>query len=352
MTQKLPVTVLTGFLGSGKTTLLNALLRRPELANTAVIVNEFGAIGLDHHLIEAAEDNVVLLDAGCLCCTIVNSLRETLADLQMRRTRGELPPFQRVIIETTGLADPLPILAVLTADRLVLDHYCLDGVVCCVDAIHAARQLAEQNEARIQVAVADRLIVTKTDLAPPADVARLRRELAERNPAAPIAEAVLGAIEPSALIAGGIANAARERERDIAAWLAAEAFHAGHDRAAPDVNRHDARIRAHGFLVAAPVSWAGLAAWCALMAEEHGEDLLRAKGIFWIEEAAAAVALHGVHKTFAPPQRLAAWPYPDRRGRLVVIARDIEAARLTDTLKIFALPPGTPRPLSFADAAE
>jgi G3E family GTPase len=288
-----PVTVLTGFLGSGKTTLLNRLLRDPRLADTAVIVNEFGEIGLDHLLIERAEENVVLLDSGCLCCTVSGSLRETLADLQLRRKVGELPAFRRVVIETTGLADPGPILATLAGDRLVTDHYRLAGLVACVDGLHALEEFAEHREAVRQAAMADRLVLTKTDLASEERLEEIRRALAVRNPAAPILESGATSPDPALLL-----DDAATPER-LRAWIAEERY-PGHD------HRHDDEVAAACFLVEPPVSWAGLAAW------PYGED---------------------------------------RRSRLVVIARDLARAELEGTLAVLALPPGAQRPLSFADFA-
>src|SRR5688572_885050 len=183
---KLPVVLLTGFLGSGKTLLLNTLLRAPAFANTAVIVNEFGEIGLDHALMRTSSDNVVLLEAGCLCCTIADSLHETLADLHFRRVRGELPPFERVVIETTGLADPAPILNTLLGNKLVTGHYRLDAAVVTVDAVHFLEELARHREVEKQVSVADRLVVTKADVVSPVDLSRVKHRLTQLNPRVPI----------------------------------------------------------------------------------------------------------------------------------------------------------------------
>ena len=185
---KLPVILLTGFLGSGKTLLLNAALKAPGFANTAVIVNEFGEIGLDHALVQSSVDNVVLLDAGCLCCTIAESLHETLADLYFKRVRKEVPPFERVIIETTGLADPAPILNTLLGHKLVTEHFRLDAAVTTVDAVNAAGELEQHREVAKQIAVADRLVITKADVASPRQVADLRGLFKTLNPGADILE--------------------------------------------------------------------------------------------------------------------------------------------------------------------
>jgi G3E family GTPase len=327
---RVPIFLLTGFLGSGKTTLLNALLKRPEFANTAVIVNEFGEIGLDHFLIERSQDNVVLLEAGCLCCTIADSLHETLADLNFRKVRGDIPLFARVVIETTGLADPAPILNTLLGNRLVTDHYRLEGVVVTVDAQHALAELDAHAESVKQVAIADRLVVTKLDMV--AMPAALLARLTAINPRAQVAESRDGA---AALQAFAPIDTHR-----IAADVQADDDHGHHDHGR-DVNRHDAHVKAHCFVIDDPASWAGVAAWWRVMSEACGDRLLRCKGILRIDDTGEIVFVQGVQRVFHRPERLAGWPDADRRSRLVCITRDVDPEVLRAALAALQLPPGT-----------
>jgi G3E family GTPase len=329
---RVPIFLLTGFLGSGKTTLLNALLGRPEFANTAVIVNEFGEIGLDHFLIERSQDNVVLLEAGCLCCTIADSLHETLADLNFRKVRGDIPPFARVVIETTGLADPAPILNTLLGNRLVTDHYRLEGVVVTVDAQHALSELDAHAESVKQIAVADRLVVTKLDMvAMPAD---LRGRLAALNPRAEVVESREGAAALQAFAPIDTHRVAAESDHH-------HNHHHDHDHHGTDVNRHDAHVKAHCFVVEDPASWAGVAAWWRVMTEACGDRLLRCKGILRIQDTGEVVFVQGVQRVFHRPERLAGWPDADHRSRLVCITRDVEADVLRAALRALELPPGS-----------
>ena len=328
---RIPIHLLTGFLGSGKTTLLNALLRSPAFANTAVIVNEFGEIGLDHFLIEQSQDNVVLLDAGCLCCTISDSLHETLAELFAKRVRGEVPPFERVVVETTGLADPGPILNTLLGHRLVTAHYQLEAAIVTVDAQHVLSLIDEQPEVARQIAIADRLVLTKTDLA--GDTERVRARLRALNAWAPVVVSVSGEAALEAF-------APLDRYRLMRVAVRDHSPH-HHDHSSHDRNRHDARIRAVCLTFDAAASWSGIAAWWQLLSDTLGDRLLRCKGLLRIADSGESVFIQGVQRVFHRPERLSIWPDADPRSRLVCIARDIDAHEVEATLVALECPAGT-----------
>jgi G3E family GTPase len=348
----IPISVITGFLGSGKTTLLSRLLKHADMADTAVLINEFGEIGLDHELVEAVSGETVVMDSGCLCCTIRGDLAQSLRTLYFRRVRGEVPQFRRVVIETTGLADPAPILQTLMEDPIIETYYRLDTVVTTVDAVNGAAQLDAQFESVKQAAVADRLLLTKCDIAAPDAVARLTARLKALNPGAPIYSVNHGDIEPARLFGAGLYNPATKTV-DVQNWLRAEAYepephdhdHHGHgdghdhrhhhDHAAPDVNRHDARIRATCLTVDEPIDWDSFSLWMGSLARYRGEDLLRVKGILNVVGEEKPVAIHGVQHVFHPPARLPAWPSADRRSRIVLITRDMDRAFLEQSFATY-----------------
>lgn len=330
---RVPVSVITGFLGSGKTTLLSRLLRHPGMADAAVIINEFGEIGLDHHLVESSNDDVVVMSSGCLCCTVRTDLVDTLRSLHARRASGAVGRFRRVLVETTGLADPAPILHTLMNDPMVARQYVLDAVVTTVDALHGAGQLDRHVESVKQAAVADRLLLTKVDLASANQVREIRERLHALNPGAPILEAAQGEVDPSVLFDVGLYDPATKSDA-VRDWLRTEAYAGHHHHAshAADVNRHDARIRAHCLVYDQPLQWRFFSPNLASLISRHAEKLLRVKGILNVDGEPQPVVVHGVQHQFQR-MRLAAWPDADRRSRLVLITRDLDHETLQGWLR-------------------
>ena len=310
-----PVLVLTGFLGSGKTTLLRHLLRQPEFSRTAVIINEFGEIGLDHDLVEASDDSFIALTTGCLCCKVRDDLVATLDDMLRRRAQGRVPPFTRVVIETSGLADPAPILHTLMTDPIMAEYLTLGGVVTSVDAVTGAATLDREAVSIKQVALADRLVLTKSDLAGAAPPELLSR-LARLNVAAPLLHADHGRIDPQALFGAGQYDS-RDKSFDVRSWLGE----------GPDEHLHhphDADIQTYAVVREAPIPAVALTLLLETLAEHCGADLLRLKGIVNIRESPDRPAvIHGVQHVFHAPTWLARWPSDDRRSRMVVITRGI-----------------------------
>ncbi|HEY7084172.1 MAG TPA: GTP-binding protein [Hyphomicrobiaceae bacterium] len=314
----IPVAVLTGFLGSGKTTLLGRLLRHPDFARTAVIINEFGEVGLDHDLVEASEESFVELRTGCLCCAVRGDLALTLEDLLRRRDAGTVSPFERVAIETSGLADPAPILHTLMSDAGLARRLALAGVVATVDTVNGLATLERYPQSVKQVALADRLILTKTDLAH-ARCADLVARLAVLNPAAKRLEASFGEVDPARLFDMG--HPVSLRAHDLPDWLGLEA----HGEA--PAGGHHAQVSCFAILRDAPVKAVALTLFLEALAEHCGGDLLRLKGIVNIAESPDRPAvIHGVQHVFHPPVWLDRWPSQDRRSRLVCIGRDIDQA--------------------------
>jgi G3E family GTPase len=321
----IPVSVLTGFLGSGKTTMLRHLLRQPEFSRTAVIINEFGEVGLDHELVEASEDSLIALQTGCLCCKIRTDLAQTLQDLLRRRDEGRCAPFERIVIETSGLADPAPILQTLMTDAAIADRLVLGGVVTTVDAVTGAATLAREGVSQKQIAVADRIVLTKSDLAGAAEPALLRR-LDALNAGAPVLTAAHGRIDPARIFDCALYDP-RTKSTDVQAWLAQEAHgHAndGHAHDGPAYARHDADIAAYAILRDEPIPAVALALFLEALAEHCGDDMLRLKGIVNVCESPDRPAvIHGVQHVFHAPAWLDRWPSEDRGSRMVFIVRRI-----------------------------
>jgi G3E family GTPase len=315
---RLPVTVITGFLGSGKTTLIRRMLGHPGMNRAAVIVNEFGEVGIDHDLIAASSESVTLLSNGCLCCVVRTDLQETLRTLFAQRRAGEVIDFDRVLVETSGLADPAPVIQTLATDTMLAAHYRLDGVVTLVDAVNGPGQLDREAEAVKQAALADRLLVTKTDLAP---AGPLREQLRALNARAEVAEVVQGEIDPGFLTGIGLASA-RADATQIGRWLGAGSGEGAYLGAVAP--RHDRAITTFTLWFDRPFGWQAFTAAMELLTSLRGPDLLRVKGLMNVEGEPGPVVVQGVQHVFHPPVTLAAWPSADRRSRLVFITRGID----------------------------
>ncbi|MEJ5990690.1 GTP-binding protein [Ramlibacter sp. PS3R-8] len=332
---KLPVTLITGFLGSGKTTLISKLLRHPDMNRVAVVINEVGEIGIDHDIVAMSSENIALLANGCICCSVRTDLQETLRDLFARRRVGEIADFDRVIIETTGLADPAPVVQTLAGDTLIAAHFRLDGVVTLVDAVNGATQLANHAEPAKQIALADRVLLTKTDLASAQQVTALTEAIHEINPGAGVMPVLNGEVEPRDLVNLGLASARAGAAtlRFLGEPLEGEGS-GGEARLGRRPALHDGSIRTLSLRFDQPFTWSSLSAALELLATLRGPDLLRVKGIVNVE--GKPVVVQGVQHIFHPPVTLDRWPGDDTRTRLVFITRRIEADTIRNLLQAVA----------------
>ena len=322
---KLPVTLITGFLGSGKTTLLRRLLRDPGMNRAAVIINEFGEVGIDHELVASSSESMTLLSNGCLCCTVRTDLQETLRELFIKRRAGEVIDFDRVFVETTGLADPVPVLHTLQTDGMLGAQYRLDCVLTLIDAVNGLKNLDDMPEAAKQAAVADRIVITKSDIAERGAVAALEARLARMNPYAARSLAVNGELDVAFLRDVG-PRSTRATPQDLERWLApsgearAEGAYLG-ERVRPGA--HDASIRSFCLWFEKPFTWDTFSAAVQVLTSLRGSDLLRVKGFVNVAGEPGPVLVQGAQHVFHPPVTLEAWAGEDRRSRIVFITRNL-----------------------------
>ncbi len=365
-----PVNLITGFLGSGKTTLLKRLLLQPALADAAVLINEFGQIGLDHHLLERIDETMVLLPSGCLCCTIRGELADALRALHSRRERGEVPWFRRVVIESTGLADPFPIASTVHSDPVLRHHFRLGQIVTVVDAVHAESQFDAHEQSVRQAAVADQLVLSKTSLAGPLRTQALIARLRKLNPLAPLHDAERDPIDAGTLLCAGLFDlgaksaqaqrwfaaertpalwpdfavpASPETETDTTTDTAPDTTHELDTgryltrvmAAPPGSSRHADEWVAFSVTLDAPLDWTRFGIWLTALVHRHGQNILRIKGLLNVQGSDTPVALHGVQQLIHAPEHLAAWPDESRASRLVFIARGLEPLRVQRSLGAF-----------------
>jgi G3E family GTPase len=338
----IPVSVITGFLGSGKTTLLSRLLADPRMNKAAVIINEFGEVGLDHVLVTSPRDEVVLLSSGCLCCSLRGDLVNTLTQLWNERARGEIPSFDRVLVETTGLADPAPVLLTVTADERLSEVFHVERVITTVDAVHGLDQLDSQPEAVKQACVADVLLLTKTDVADADTLAALRTRLRRLNPIALTRDVVQGEIDPDVLFNFAAPGAARTRDfSDLVEQVEGAHDHDHEHDHKHDHHHHDhaaeshAGIRSFSVVRDEPVTPAGLEVWMGMLGEVQGPNLLRIKGI--VNIGGRPIVIQAVQHMFHPLSELPEWPDDDRRSRIVFITRNVERERIERTLDALSM---------------
>jgi G3E family GTPase len=336
ISQSLPqftvVNLLTGFLGSGKTTLLKRMLEDPALNDTAVLINEFGEVGLDHQLVERIEEDMVLLQSGCICCTVRGELADALRDLHSRRERGLIPSFSRVVIESTGLADPFPILSTIKADPVLRHHFRPGNVITTVDAVNGAAQLDTYIESNRQAAIADWLIITKTDIADVEQATVLADRLRRINPDAEILDA-LGERFSVADLLDTDAAPRGARVQSTTGFYCEDS----RELVTSDGTTHSARFISFAITVDDPIDWTGFGIWLTMLLNRHGERVLRVKGILNISGEPRPVAIHGVQHLVHTPVHMEAWASEDRRSHIVFIVDGLDATLLKRSFEAFAI---------------
>lgn len=324
----IPVNIITGFLGSGKTTLLQRLLASPKLASTAVLINEFGEVSLDHLMIDMVDRETVILESGCVCCTIRGDLADAIRELHSKRERGVIPRFDRLAIETTGLADPAPIVSTLLAEPVIRNHFRLGNVIATIDALNAGLHLKNNPESEKQAAIADRLVLTKSDLADAATLQKANAALAALNSTAPMIDVNDQNFDPDDLLASDVYDA-DAKLAEVQRWLAP------HDHGHDGHSHHGDDIETFSLIVDHPVDWTAFGIWLTMLLHRHGEQVLRVKGILNVEGQTTPVIIHGVQHVVHPPAHLDAWPDEDRRSRIVFILRGLDPALLKRSLSAF-----------------
>ena len=327
-----PVNLLTGFLGSGKTTLLRRLLTDPALDDTAVLINEFGEVGLDHYLLERIDETMILLQSGCLCCTVRGELADALRDLHSKREQELVPNFKRVVIESTGLADPFPVLSTLKADPVLRHHFRPGNVIATVDAVNGMRQLDTYIESNRQVAIADRLVLTKTDIADEAALTVLVERLRRINPDAALLSVadevfdVAGLFDETQATRGSLAQSPSGFYCETPAMLETA-----------DGGSHQAAVTSFVISVEGAIDWTAFGVWLTMLLNRHGQRVLRVKGILNLEGEARPVAIHGVQHLVHPPTHMEAWPSEDRRSHVVFIVDGLDASLLKRSFEAFTI---------------
>lgn len=319
MAPMIPITVVTGFLGSGKTTLLSRVLTDPSMKNTAVLVNEFGEVGLDHHLLRQVEERTMLLGNGCVCCTMREDLVEALTEILGMEERGEIPSLDRVVIETTGLADPGPILYTIVSDPVLQHHFSVDLVIDTVDAVNGNLHFTRNLESLKQVAASDKIVITKTDIAEPGSVTSVVSQLRTINPSAQIIEAAFGEVSVSELIRGhgkSVQTVAELEPEQIAEHNGLE-------------DTHSVALTFDG-----PVDWTGFGIWLSMLLDSRGDQVMRVKGLLDVG-GSGPVVLNGVQHIIHPPEHLQEWPDENCKSRIIFIMKSIRSDEIMVSLRAF-----------------
>lgn len=328
-TELTPVFLLTGFLGSGKTTLLNRLLKHPSMGDAAVLINEVGEVAIDHYVVETVDESTVVLESGCICCTIRDDLKTSIMRLHDRRARKEIRPYRRLLIEATGLADPAPVLFTLISDPLLRHHYRAAAVIATVDAVNGPAQLDRHEEAVKQVSIADRIVLTKIDLAAPESTTELRARLENLNPSAQISTALFGNTDVEDLLRADL----YARAPDVVDVLRDAGGAPADERSRPG-DRHEA-IRSFSLVYDREIDWTTFGIWLTMLLHAHGQNVLRVKGILNVKGVAQPVLINGVNHVLHPPIHLERWGDGDRRSRIVFIVRGLEPERIRASLQAF-----------------